>query len=94
MWNKEKALVLTCVLLMCHKSSVFGLGKLGEDDALAQELGMDPMAVVHIEIASAKVVEEAGVDLDIQVPHNRIHRKIDRDSGLHIHLGCDYPRCN
>ena len=51
---------------------------------------MDPVDVVHTEMAGAEVMEDVGVDLDRQVSHCRIHRRIDKDCDLHVDLVADY----
>ena len=40
--------------------------------------------MVHTKMASAEVVEDTAVDLDSQVPHNRIHMRLDRDHSPHL----------
>ena len=38
---------------------------------------MDPVAVVHTEMADEGVTEDVVVDLDNPVPHSRIHGEIE-----------------
>ena len=79
---------MTRILLVCHRPSISGIGRLEEDGTLAQELDVDPMAVVHTETAGMEFAVDVGLDLNSSVPHSRIHRRIDRDHDSRIDLGC------
>ena len=86
MQNEEKTLELTYVLLVCNRPSVFGLNRLQEDGTAAQLLDVDPTALFHTKMSSVEITKNAVVDLVSQVPHSRIHRRIDRDHVLYFDL--------
>lgn len=75
--NKEETLALTDVLIVYYRHFTSRLGRLDEASTLAQELSMDPVAMVHIEMADAGVAEDVVVDPNNPVPHSRIHRRIE-----------------
>ena len=81
-------------MIVCHKPSISGLDRLEEAGTPAQELGVDPAAVVHTEMAGVEVAEDVVEDSDSPGPH-RINRRIDR--GPHhprFVWRCDSAGCN
>ena len=77
-----------------HGKALPTLGSLEEDGTPAQELGMDPVAVTHIEMAGMEVVVDAGIDSDSPVPNSRIHKRIEGDCDVRFILHCDYDGHN
>ena len=71
---------------MCHRPSVSGLDRLEEAGTLAQELGVDPIAMVHTKMAGVEVTEDVVEDLDSPGPH-RTHRRIDRGAVTRVLFG-------
>lgn len=59
---------------MYHRPSVSRLNKLEEDSTLAQELNMDPVALVHTNTAGMEVAKDVGVGSFGPGPHSRITR--------------------